>query len=102
MEGQLFTWETLRDIAGATLLTFFIVQYTKKLVDKILPSWPTDLYAVIVAFFALVVPAMATGADPLDWRVYALSFANSFLVAAGAGQMQRKSIDPPKLKDGGN
>lgn len=96
MDGQLFTWEALSAMGGASLLTFFIVQYTKSLVDRY-KSFPTDLYAVIVAFVVLVLAQLALGANPLDWRVYALSFANGFLVAATAGQMQNKSLNPPKI-----
>jgi len=100
MEGQLFTWEALSAMGGASLLTFFIVQYTKNLMDRVARWLPTDLYAVAVAFFILIMAQMAVGADPYDWRVYGLAFANAFLVAAGAGQMQNKVLRPPGSKDG--
>jgi len=94
--GQLFTWEALATMGGASLLTYFVVQYTKTLVDRFASKWlPTDLYAVIVASLILLTAQLALDADPTDWRVYVLSVANGFLVAAAAGQMQRKAIDPP-------
>jgi len=101
--GQLFTWEALATMGGASLLTFFVVQYTKGLVDRFLARWlPTDLYAVIVASFILLTAQLAIGANPGDWRVYLLSIANGFLVAAAAGQMQRKAVEPPgQLKGNG-
>lgn len=95
MEGQLFTWEALSAMGGASLLTFFVVQYTKVLVDRSASWLPTDLYAVFVAFIVLLLAQLALGADAGDWRIYVLSLANGFLVAAAAGQMQRKSLEPP-------
>ena len=97
--GQLFTWEALATMGGASLLTYFVVQYTKGLIDRLAARWlPTDLYAVIVASIILVTAQLAIGANPADWRVYLLSLANGFLVAAAAGQMQRKAVDPPGQK----
>ncbi|OUM85678.1 MAG: hypothetical protein BAA01_09425 [Bacillus thermozeamaize] len=94
--GQLFTWEALATMGGASLLTYFVVQYTKSLIDRFAAGWlPTDLYAVIVASIILVTAQLALGANPADWRVYVLAGANGFLVAAAAGQMQRKAIEPP-------
>jgi hypothetical protein len=101
MENQLFTWEALSAMGGASLLTYFIVQYTKSIVDRIASRWlPTDLYAVIVAGVILLTAQLALGADPADWRVYLLAAANGFLVAAAAGQMQRKAVEPPGQPSG--
>ncbi|SDD75836.1 hypothetical protein SAMN02799630_03952 [Paenibacillus sp. UNCCL117] len=94
MEPSFFTWEALSTMGGASLLTFFIVQYTKRLLDRFY-AWPTDYYAVIVAFSVLLLAQLARGADGGDWRLYALTFANSFLVSAAAAQMQNKSLHPP-------
>ncbi|WP_409343133.1 hypothetical protein [Paenibacillus sp. MBLB4367] len=79
------------------MLTFFIVQYTKGLMDRVASRLPTDLYAVAVAFIVLVMAQLAVGAHAADWRVYGLAFANAFLIAAAAGQMQNKVIRPPGL-----
>ncbi len=81
-------------MGGASLLTFFIVQYTKGLIERFFP-WPTDYYAVMVAFGVLLIAQLAVGADGTDWRLYALTFANAFLVSAAAAQMQSKSLHPP-------
>lgn len=96
METQLFTWQALLTIGGASLLTFYIVQYTKLLVDRLLKKRkiPTDLYAVAVAWTVLLAAQFATGTTA-DWRTCFLAFANAFLVAAAAGQIQHKSIRPP-------
>ena len=97
--GQLFTWEALSAMGGASLLTYFVVQYTKSLIDRFAARWlPTDLYAVIVASLILLTAQLALGANPTDWRVYVLAVANGFLVAAAAGQMQRKAVEPPGQK----
>jgi hypothetical protein len=97
--GQLFTWEALSAMGGASLLTYFVVQYTKSLIDRFAAKWlPTDLYAVIVASLILLTAQLALGADPANWRVYVLAVANGFLVAAAAGQMQRKAVEPPGQK----
>lgn len=96
MDTQLFTWQALLTIGGASLLTFYIVQYTKTLLDKLVPKRrvPTDLYAVAVAWMVLLAAQFATGTSA-DWRTYFLTFANAFLVAAAAGQIQNKSLHPP-------
>lgn len=93
--GQLFTWEALSAMGGASLLTFFIVQYSKNLVDRFADWLPTDLYAVLVSFIVLSLSQLGLGANPSDWRIYGLNFANAFLVAAAAGQMQSKAMNPP-------
>jgi divalent metal cation (Fe/Co/Zn/Cd) transporter len=103
MEGQLFTWEALSAMGGASLLTYFVVQYTKSLIDRFAARWlPTDLYAVMVASAILLLAQLAIGANATDWRVYVLAVANGFLVAAAAGQMQRKAVEPPGRKEGGS
>lgn len=99
-DGQLFTWLALSAMGGASLLTFFIVQYTKELIDRFTRSLPTDLYAVLVAFVILVAAQLAIGANGGDWRVYGLALANAFLVAAAAGQMQNKAMSPPGAEKG--
>jgi hypothetical protein len=95
MESQLFTWQALSAMGGASLLTYLIVQYTKGLIDRIAKWLPTDLYAVVIATAILTAAQLAIGADLGDWRVYALALANGFLVAAAAGQMQNKALNPP-------
>ncbi len=35
MQDAFFTWEALSAMGGASLLTFFIVQYTKVLADRV-------------------------------------------------------------------
>lgn len=94
MENQFFTWDALSAMAGASLLTFFIVQYTKVLVDRYV-TIPTDVYALIIAYLVLLAAQLATTGNPWDWRLYVLTFANAFLVAAAAGQIQNKSVKPP-------
>lgn len=76
------------------MLTFFIVQYSKRMLDRFV-WFPTDLYAVIVAYIVLLAAQLAMGAKVADWRLYVLTFANAFLVAAAAAQIQDKSINPP-------
>lgn len=100
MQEPLFTWETLATMGGASLLTFFIVQYTKSLIDRVVKNLPTDIYAVVVAWIILTVAQLALNQPADDWRLYVLSLANAFLVAATAGQMQQKSICPPRYKNG--
>lgn len=91
----LFSWDALATLAGASLLTFFITQYFKGLMDRWAPSLPTDVFAVFVAWAVLTLAQLAAGAPAVDWRLYVLSFANAFLVAAAAGQMHNKAINPP-------
>ncbi|MBN2981981.1 hypothetical protein [Cohnella algarum] len=103
--GELFTWQALSAMGGASLLTFLIVQYTKEPVSRLVKWLPTDLYAVAVAFLVLLMAQLAVSNEYADWRVYALALANGFLVAAAAGQMQNKALNPPgasKPGAGGN
>jgi hypothetical protein len=102
MDGQLFTWAALSAMGGASLLTYLVVLYTKELVAGAVPGLPTALYAVIVGFIVLVVAQLGGGANPADWRLYALSLANSFLVSATAGHMNEKTLKPPGAKKGDN
>lgn len=94
---QLFTWQALLTIGGASLLTFYIVQYTKVLIDRVTARWglPTDVYAVLIAWGIMLAAQFATGTPANDWRVYFLAFANAFIVAAAAAQIQHKSLHPP-------
>lgn len=93
--GQLFTWETLGTIGSASLLVFFIVQYTKDSLIRYLKFIPTDLYAVIVSFFILLAAGAADGQDVFDWKVYVLAFFNSFVVASTSAQIYTKTKNPP-------
>ncbi|WP_409346771.1 hypothetical protein [Paenibacillus sp. MBLB4367] len=82
------------------MLTFFVVQYTKGLMDQFAHWLPTDVYAVVVAFLVLIMAQLAIGANATDWRMYGLAFANAFLIAAAAGQMQNKAVRPPGHREG--
>lgn len=88
---SLFTWQALATLSGATTFVFIITLYTGRLVE-IWWTWGTDLYAALWAFVILVITALATGAPGLDWKLYALAFCNSFIVAMAAGKMRDKSI----------
>jgi hypothetical protein len=92
MDGSLFTWSALATMGGASLLTFFIVLYTKEFVTRKLKI-STDIYAVLVAFLILDAAQIANGGNGLDWKLYGLSFANAFLIAAAAGQMHNKTVN---------
>jgi len=100
--GQLFNWEALSAMGGASLLTYFVIAYCKTLVDRFATWLPTDVLAVFVAWAILTLAQLATGATANDWRLYALSFANAFLVAAAAGQMHQKALMPPGTGKGEN
>lgn len=94
---ELFTWQALAGFGGASLLTFLIVQYTKSLVDRLTNNkLETDLYAVMVAYVILLLAQLALGVSAVDWRVYVLSLANGFLIAAAAGQFHNKTLKPPE------
>lgn len=97
MPNNLFTFDNLANLAGASLLTYLIVQYTKTTLDLFIKI-PTDLYAVAVSWAVLVVSRLAAGESASDWRMYALSFANSFLVAATAGKLNDSALTPPAFR----
>jgi len=97
MPDSLFTFDALATLAGASLLTYLVVQYTKNLLDKVI-SLPTDIYAVLVGAVILLLAQLATGASAGDWRVYVLALANGFLVAATAGKLNDAALKPPKPK----
>jgi hypothetical protein len=96
MPDTLLTFEALATLSGASLLTYLVVQYTKSLVDRVTGGrLPTDLYAVLVGAVVLLLAQLATGAGAADWRVYVLSLANGFLVAATAGKLNDAALRPP-------
>lgn len=93
MADNLFSWETLLTLSGAAMITFLIVLYTGRIIDNCKYwKWGTDLYAALWAFVILVIANIASGGDKTDWRMYALAFFNSFLVAASAGKLRDKSV----------
>jgi len=89
---NLFTWDVLGTLAGAAALTYLIVAYTKRAIDKF---WPgilgTDVYAVLIGFLVLLAATAAQG-QPLNWSAVVLALFNGFLVAATAGKMSDKAI----------
>lgn len=93
---ELFTFESLSTLVGASLVVYLIVQYTKNLIT---PKIPTDIYAVVMGSLVLILAQLAEGASYSDWRLYVLSFFNGFIVAATAGKINDTAIKPPKLKD---
>lgn len=97
MPDNLFTFDNLGNLAGAALLTYLIVQYTKSTLDMVIKI-PTDLYAVVVGSLVLMGAQLASGGNASDWRLYALSLANGFLVAATAGKLNDAALAPPAIK----
>lgn len=93
MAESLFTWQALGTLAGAALLVYFVVQYTKALLDRLVHV-PTDLYAVVVGALVLIGATAAQG-EPLTWANVTLALANGFVVAATAGQVANKVKSPP-------
>lgn len=101
MADSLFTWDALATLTGASLLTFLVVQYTKGLLDKLVHI-PTDLYAVLIGALILIAASAALG-QSLTWATIVLCICNGFIVAATAGQMANKVIQPPgSTKEGPN
>lgn len=99
MADSLFSWETLMTLSGAAMITFLIVLYTGRLIDKwAWWQWGTDLYAALCAFIVLIIASIANGGDCKDWKMYCLVFFNSFLVAASAGKLRDKSIAEAERK----
>lgn len=93
MPETLFTWETLGTLAGAATVTYLIVAYTKRIMDRlrVITFLGTDLYAVIVGFLVLLAVTAATG-QALTWSAIVLALFNGFLVAAASGKMSDKAV----------
>lgn len=102
MADSLFSWSTLMTLSRAAMITFLIVLYTGRVVDNC-GCWKfgTDLYAALWAFFILVTANIANGGNYKDWRLYALAFLNSFLVAASAGKLRDKSVVEDQRRQNG-
>lgn len=98
MPDSLFTFDYLSSLAGASFLTYLIVQYTKRYVDSFY-KFSTDLYAVFVGFAVLLLTQLAQGNSWLDWKVYVLSFFNGFLIALASGKVNDMAFNPPAPKD---
>lgn len=96
---KLFTWEAIATLTGSATLVYFVVAYTKRPLDKLLPKLMgvigTDLYAVLWSFIILLV-ATAVILGALTWASVALAFFNAFIVAAAAGKMNDKAVNDSK------
>jgi hypothetical protein len=97
MPDTLFSFETLASLSGAAMLTFLVVLYTGRVVDKWW-KWGTDLYAVFWGFVILLLASLANGASARDWQVYVLCVFNAFVIAAAAGKLRDKSISEQARK----
>ncbi|RQD76071.1 MAG: hypothetical protein D5R97_04825 [Candidatus Syntrophonatronum acetioxidans] len=93
MKGiELFNWESVGTLAGASSITYIFVAYTKRMVDTFWPkSWGTDLYAALVGFLILLA-ATYFMTDEITWSSGFLAFLNGFLVAAASGKMSDKAL----------
>lgn len=100
MPDHLLLWTEIATLPMAALLTFLIVQYTKGVVDRAAARagavLPTDLYAVLVAWLVILIAWVAIDMQ-LSWLLVALAFFNAFIIAAVAGQLHNKVLNPPGL-----
>lgn len=88
---NLFTWEVISTLAGASAITYLIVSYTKRTIDIFWPKWlGTDLYAVLISFLILLA-ASGFANPPLTLSGVVLALFNAFLVAAASGKMNDKA-----------
>lgn len=90
MDLQLFSWENLSTLTGASVLLYLIVQYTKNL--KFLKNTPTDIYSSFLGSIILGVAQIAQGADPKDWRIWLLALANGFIVSIISGKLNDSAL----------
>lgn len=101
MPDTLFSWQVLTTLLGASTLTYLIVAYTKNSIDilfsRLKVNVPTDLYAVFVGAFVLLMAALATDM-PKTWPTFVLALFNGFLVAATAGKMNDKVLQEDDKK----
>lgn len=99
MPENLFSWEALVTLSGASMLTFLITLYTRRVVEGWW-KWGTDFYAVLWGFIILTIANLAMGVDPANWRLYVMAFFNSFLIAAAAGKLNDKAITENQRRSG--
>ncbi len=91
---RLFTVEMLATLAGAIFAVRLVVEYTKEFIDK----WtagrlPTFIYALGVSY--LVIYGAGALLQQLGDGMWFAHLFNGFLIAVGAGVMQKKT-DPPQ------
>lgn len=101
-QDNLFTFESLATLGGASLLVFFITSFTKGLLDRIFPRVPTDIFVIFISFIVVYISSIAAGANLLDWKTLFLSFANSFLVASTASYTHIKATTALSVSDNPN
>ena len=87
--SELYSWQTIGTLAGAAMITYLIVAYTKSL--RFLNNISTDLYAVVVGTLVLLA-AMGAQGELTGWPAYVLCLFNGFLVAAAAGKVNDKAV----------
>lgn len=93
---NLFTWEVIGTLAGASAIAYLVVSYTKRAIDTFWPKWlGTDIYAVLVSFLILLAASGFTN-PPLTLSGSVLALFNAFLVAAAAGKMNDKAKEEKK------
>ena len=96
---NMYNWNTLTTLAGASALVFLIVSYTKRWANT---WWPkvlgTDMYVVAVSCVILISTTLVTNWPPSAAKVV-LALFNSFLVAAAAGKMSDKTISESNKKE---
>jgi hypothetical protein len=96
--GQLYTWQGLYSVAQMSMLLYLIVQFSKTLIDRYFPGFPTDFYSLTVAYFIIITVQAANGANMTDWKNWLLGFFNSFMIVAASGYMANKAQNPPTMK----
>lgn len=98
--NNMYDWNTLSTLAGASALAFLIVSYTKRWANT---WWPkvlgTDLYVVFISLMILIATTLVLDSPPTASKII-LALFNAFLVAATAGKMSDKSIKESQRKDG--
>lgn len=96
---ELYSWQYIGTLAGAAMITYLIVAYTKRAVDA---WWPpalgTDLYAVLVAWLVLLA-AMGAQGELSGLLSVVLCLFNGFLVAAAAGKLNDKAISEAERQE---
>ena len=98
---NLYNWNTLATLAGASGLAFLITSYTKRWANT---WWPkvlgTDMYVWSVSCVILISTTLAIDWPPTVDKIVLCLF-NGFLVAATAGKMSDKALSESNKKERG-
>lgn len=81
---EILSFKLLTNLAGISIVVYLIVQYTKNMIPK---KIPTDIYAFIVGSVTIFLTQISQEILVSEWTQYLPTLFNGFLAAITAGKI---------------